>query len=626
MYMHDIPERIFPKFADDLVSVVVDSNILPITKELQQSVDDLVSWSRKWGMVLNVSKSKVMLFGNVDDDVIQLKMYGADIEQVSKVKYLGIWLDHQLNFSHQVDYAISKAKRSAAKVCSLFDGRDGLSVRLGVQLYKSLVRPHLEYGVPVWAAVSVKDLDKVEQTQVQCLKRITGAKAHSSGSALEVITGTFPMKIRIRELCSREYLRIMFTDQGNQLRQLFDTSSRKGLMFCPLNYLSVMAKQLNRRLDGCSLSSETNVSATAVLQPAKVMKVSVTSSDSFDFCNKSQLEKQNVLAEVFRFCEAKKGISVMVYTDGSVYDAAVGCGACAAVLVPLAGDEDNYYGSKAVGKNVASLTCELEGIIFGLELSVKYFQSSKYRKKSEILYILCDCSAAIDVIVNRLYAATGFELFTRLSHLEGVLSDINVKIVLAWIPGHQGIPVNDTADCLAKQTARDIYTGQLSAPCFVTYNDAVRIAADIARKSWQRKWDQDVSGFYTRQLMPEVGTKVCFPEIRDIGISYCRLLLHDTMLRDDSHRTGTSDTPVCACGLERESATHFLLYCNRFQEARNQLRDTVTEISDLSGRRKQLCLSEALLLAPKSDNVTSKEEKLIKEALFKFISETGVKL
>jgi len=111
-----------------------------------------------------------------------------------------------------------------------------------------------------------------------------------------------------------------------------------------------MAKQLNRRLDGCSLSSEPNVSATAVLQPAKVMKVAVTSSDSFDFHNKSELEKRNVLSEFLCFFEDKKGMSVMVYTDGSVYDAAVGCGACAAVLVPLAGDEDNYYGSKAVGK------------------------------------------------------------------------------------------------------------------------------------------------------------------------------------------------------------------------------------------------------------------------------------
>ena len=87
----------------------------------------------------------------------------------------------------------------------------------------------------------------------------------------------------------------------------------------------------------------------------------------------------------------------------------------------------------------------------------------------------------------------------------------------------------------------------------------LKIAADITRKSWQRKWDQDVCGSYTRQLIPEVGTKVFFPEKRDIGISYCLLLLHDTMLRDDSHRTGTADSPVCVHGSERESAKHFLL-------------------------------------------------------------------
>jgi len=79
---------------------------------------------------------------------------------------------------------------------------------------------------------------------------------------------------------------------------------------------------------------------------------------------------------------------------------------------------------------------------------------------------------------------------------------------------------------------------------------------------------------------------VCFPETRDIGISYCRLLLHDTMLRDDCYRTGTSDTRVCECGLERESVEHFLLHCNRFQEAKNRLKDTINDISDSSARKK----------------------------------------
>jgi len=46
----------------------------------------------------------------------------------------------------------------------------------------------------------------------------------------------------------------------------------------------------------------------------------------------------------------------------------------------------------------------------------------------------------------------------------------------------------------------------------------------------------------------------------------------------------------------------------------------------VSGRKKRLSLSEALLLAPMSDDVTSQEDKFIKDALFGFIAETGVKL
>jgi len=46
-------------------------------------------------------------------------------------------------------------------------------------------------------------------------------------------------------------------------------------------------------------------------------------------------------------------------------------------------------------------------------------------------------------------------------------------------------------------------------------------------------------------------TEVFFPEKRDIGILYCHLLLHDTMLRDDSHRTGTADSPFCECGSKK---------------------------------------------------------------------------
>ena len=119
-------------------------------------------------------------------------------------------------------------------------------------------------------------------------------------------------------------------------------------------------------------------------------------------------------------------------------------------------------------------------------------------------------------------------------------------------------------DSIAKDTAHEIYAGILFAPNFITFADAVKVSVDIAQKSWQFKWNNDVTGNYTRQLIPKVGVKIHLPEDRNVGISYCRLLLHNTMLKKDAHRTGLSDTPVCDCGNDRKSAEHYLLNCTKY--------------------------------------------------------------
>ena len=44
----------------------------------------------------------------------------------------------------------------------------------------------------------------------------------------------------------------------------------------------------------------------------------------------------------------------------------------------------------------------VEGSMYGLELSVDYFMFSKHRKEIERLYIVCDCSQAIEICVDGL--------------------------------------------------------------------------------------------------------------------------------------------------------------------------------------------------------------------------------
>ena len=101
-----------------------------------------------------------------------------------------------------------------------------------------------------------------------------------------------------------------------------------------------------------------------------------------------------------------------------------------------------------------------------------------------------------------------------------------------------------------------------------------------------------------------------------------RLLLHDTMLNDDSHRTGTSTSPMCECGSDRETAEHFLLHCTLYQHIRKDMVESALDILKCS---KKSCVSddfELLLLSPASDGITKYQNGTVKHLLFEFISGT----
>ena len=88
---------------------------------------------------LNASKTKVMLFGiNTKSIKLEVKINGNQIEQVTQIKYLGVglMLDPYLSFDLQADYAAGKAKRAAAKVARLYDGRKGVKIQIGIVLYR----------------------------------------------------------------------------------------------------------------------------------------------------------------------------------------------------------------------------------------------------------------------------------------------------------------------------------------------------------------------------------------------------------------------------------------------------------------------------------------------------------
>ena len=96
------------------------------------------------------------------------------------------------------------------------------------------------------------------------------------------------------------------------------------------------------------------------------------------------------------------------------------------------------------------------------------------------------------------------------------------------------------------------------------------------------------------------------------------------MLRDDSHRAGTSDSPLCESCSVNETAEHFLLHCSLYRQARNNMMDYLKDTgvySELKGR-----LSESTLLANITcdyNSLSKKDNKILKEALFQFLHQVN---
>ena len=81
-------------------------------------------------------------------DAIDVKMEGSFIEGKSSFKMLGLTISSELDWG---SYIISIAKTASKKIGALIRSMKFLSPEVALYLYKSTIRPCMEYCCHVWA-------------------------------------------------------------------------------------------------------------------------------------------------------------------------------------------------------------------------------------------------------------------------------------------------------------------------------------------------------------------------------------------------------------------------------------------------------------------------------------------
>ncbi len=141
---------------------------------LQEGLRKISNWSQRWVMPFNANKYHILQVGKRNKKC-EYEMNGTKLESVQCVKDLGVSVVSSLKFSQQCKDAAGKANRIMSLVLNeifLFMKNRNISFKTK----DSLVRPHLEYAVQLWAPHHVKDIAKLEAVLRRATSMITSLR------------------------------------------------------------------------------------------------------------------------------------------------------------------------------------------------------------------------------------------------------------------------------------------------------------------------------------------------------------------------------------------------------------------------------------------------------------------
>ena len=170
VYINDLPGTVqyaeVSLYADDTVLYYFSASVDDIENKLNDDLKMVGDWFKRNQLTLNISKTKVMLFGSrrktAKVSAISIHVHTKMVERVNEYKYLGVVFSSNLTWSSHIEKQLAKIN----KRLGLLRRIKHLLPKFARLLYfNSLVLPLFDYGDVVWG-------DKDNVTLMQSLQTL----------------------------------------------------------------------------------------------------------------------------------------------------------------------------------------------------------------------------------------------------------------------------------------------------------------------------------------------------------------------------------------------------------------------------------------------------------------------
>ena len=172
LYINDLPDDVICNFGICADNTTLYSKCgqasdlwqqLELASELESDLRDTVDWGRKWLGDFNAGRTQLVSFDwSKNIGAIYVKMDGFALEEKTSFKILGLTFSSKLDWG---SYIVSIAKTASKKIGALICSMKFLSPEVALYLYKSTIRPCMEYCCHVWAGAPSCYLELLDNLQ-----------------------------------------------------------------------------------------------------------------------------------------------------------------------------------------------------------------------------------------------------------------------------------------------------------------------------------------------------------------------------------------------------------------------------------------------------------------------------